>query len=112
MPANIQIIFEGPITDPTTGSRITNRALEHMGSLMETILMPKMRARIPVDTGDLKRSLTMIVKSNYIDIGFPTEGFYYLYQRGLPASLIKIWEEGIRELAPIAFRRAISEILV
>ena len=49
---------------------------------MESILMPKMRARIPVDTGTLRRSLTMIVKSNQIDIGFPPEGFYYLFQRG------------------------------
>ena len=112
MPANVTITFTGPITDPRTADRITNRALEHMAQLMSTILLPKMRGRIPMDTGDLRRSLTMIVESDQIVIGFPPEGFYYLFQRGLPKDLIRMWEQGIRELAPIAFRRAIREILV
>ena len=113
MPADITVSFDytGPLFDPRTAELIHDRALQHMGELMGSILMPKMRGRIPVNTGALRRSLKIVIQKNQILIGFTPEGYYYLFQRGLPRDLINLWIDAVHDMTPIAFRRAIKEVL-
>ena len=64
---------------------------------MGSILMPKMRRRIPVKTGALRRSLKIVIERNHISVGFTPEGYYYLFQRGLPRDLINLWIDAVHD---------------
>ena len=60
MPARTNIRFElsGPLfSNPTLGNQIAKEFLSVMHTILDGTAMPRMRGRIPVQTGNLKQSL-------------------------------------------------------
>ena len=55
--ASVDVVLEGPITDPLLSEKLRARFMFLMAALLETEALPRMRAGIPVRTGNLRRSL-------------------------------------------------------
>ena len=75
--------------------------------------MPRMRNRIPVQTGNLKKSLRIAYSpaEGIITLGFTPRGFYWRFPRGLRDDLHDIAVGVVRANAQTALNLAVSRVL-
>ena len=116
MPARTDIRFtlSGPLfSNPDLGNQIAKEFLAVMHGVLDGTAVPRMRNRIPVQTGNLKKSLRIAYSpaEGVITLGFTPRGFYWRFPRGLPDDLHDIAVEVVRANAQGALNLAVSRVL-
>ena len=112
MPARFTL--SGPLFDnPNLGNQIAKEFLSIMHGVLDGTAVPRMRARIPVQTGNLKQSLRIAYSpgEGVVTIGFTPRGFYWRFPRGLRDDLNDIAVEVVRANAQNALNLAVSRVL-
>ena len=116
MPARTDIRFtlSGPLFDnPNLGNQIAKEFLSVMHSILDGVAMPRMRNRIPVQTGNLKQSLRIAYSpgEGVVTLEFTQRGFYWRFPRGLRDDLNEIAVGVVRDNAQAALNLAVSRVL-
>ena len=116
MPARTNIRFElsGPLfSNPTLGNQIAKEFLSVMHTILDGTAMPRMRGRIPVQTGNLKQSLRIAYSpaEGVVFLGFTNRGYYWRFPRGLRDDLNDIAVGVVRDNAQSALNLAVSRVL-
>ena len=60
----VNVDLDGAITDPTLADRFHARFLDNFAEVLERAAIPRMRQRVPVRTGRLKRSIRLSYERN------------------------------------------------
>ena len=111
---DIRFTLSGPLFDnPNLGNQIVAEFLSIMHNILDGTAMPRMRNRIPVQTGNLKKSLRIAYSpaEGIITLGFTPRGFYWRFPRGLRDDLHDIAVEVVRANAQAALNLAVSRVL-
>ena len=116
MPARTDIRFtlSGPLfNNPNLGNLIAKEFLSVMHTILDGTAMPRMRTRIPFQTGNLKQSLRIAYSpgEGVVTIGFTPRGFYWRFPHGLRDDLHDIAVEVVRANAQGALNLAVSRVL-
>ena len=110
--ANIDVTFEGPITDPALADKLLARTLDYLSHALSAS-MPTLRGKVPYRTGNLRRSLKIAYdrRRGVVRIGFTDAGFYWRYQRGLARDLTRVFFSVIRSNQQDSFNKAIADVI-
>ena len=111
--ASVDVVLEGPITDPALFEKLTARFMVLMADLLETQALPRMLQGIPVRTGNLRRALrfTYITSGQTISVGFTGAGYYWRYLPKMRAYLETVFFSTVYKNAQPVFNQAVRDVL-
>ena len=107
MPITIKIRAESPILNPNFIKVFRRKLNNNIYEGFKKVLLPRMRAITPIDTGRLRDALNVTRRRpNITAIGFNRRGFYWYFQVGLPDELDRVLERSLRPVLYAAARKA------
>ena len=111
--ASVDVVLEGPITDPLLAEKLTARFMFLMANLLETETIPRMRKGIPIRTGNLRRSLrfTYIPRGLTVSIGFTGAGYYWRFLPKMRRYLETVFFSTLYKNAQPIFNQAVRDVL-
>ena len=111
--ASVDVVLEGPITDPLLSERLTARFMLLMAALLQAEALPRMLQGVPVRTGNLRRSLrfTYIASGLTIHVGFTGAGFYWRYLPKMRRYLETVFFSTVYKNAQPVFNQAVRDVL-
>ena len=111
--ASVDVVLEGPITDPALSEKLTARFMFLMANLLEAEAIPRMQAGIPVRTGNLRRALrfTYISSGLTINVGFTGAGYYWRYLPKMRRYLETVFFSTVYKNAQPVFNQAVKDVL-